>query len=190
MIDDLRTEADKHDLEVRTGRRAAALVLATAALVGVAGFLSIREDVPSWSSPFALLTTFPAFWIFELDERTWSPAVPFALSSLPVVMGFLLSSLHLLRKTTEIPQRSVKTLFAFILLNALWFWAGWAYGIQYQGRSHVLYIAVCNAAFIGAALGLLLINSKTPRFGINLAFQGVVFAWLAWCALPWMGEMP
>jgi hypothetical protein len=43
--------------------------------------------------------------------------------------------------------------------------------------------------FISAALALLLINGKTPRFGINLAFHGTMFVWLAWCALPWLGEL-
>ena len=36
---------------------------------------------------------------------------------------------------------------------------------------------------------LLLINSKTPRFEISLAFQGTLFAWLAWCAFPWLGPL-
>lgn len=166
---------------VRPGRSAVAPVLATAALVGIAGFLSIRANVPSVSSPFALLTTLPAVWIFARAQP---------LASLPIVLGFLMSSPHLLRRTTVIPRRSAVTLFAFMVVNAAWFLLGWSYGIEYQGLSHVLYVAAWNVVFIGAALTLLLINSRTPRFEINLAFHGTVFVWLAWCALPWLGEMP
>lgn len=162
---------------VRSKSSAVALVFATAMLVGIAGFLSIRANVPWLWSPFALFTTLPAFFVFEL-------------APLPIVTGFLFASLHLLRQQAAIPKRSVVMLGALIILSVVWFSLGWAYGVQYQGRAHVLYVAAMNVIFIGAALALLLSNDKTPRFGTNLAFHGTMFVWLAWCALPWLGEMP
>jgi hypothetical protein len=170
-------------------RNSTASILAVASLVGVTAFLSIRDNVPSTSSPFAFVSTVPALWIFELDERVWPSFLLFALACLPVVAAFLASSAHLFRHKREIPKRSVVALPVLVLLSVAWFWQGWSYGIQYQGMSHTLYVAVWNAIFIAAALILLLVNGQTPRFGVNLAFHGVVFSWLAWCAFPWMGEL-
>jgi hypothetical protein len=164
-------------------------ILAVACLVGLAGFVSIRDNVPSASSPFAFVTTVPALWVFELNERVWPAFVLFALACLPVVAAFLVSSTHLFRDRREIPKRSVVVLTVLVLLSVAWFWQGWSYGIQYQGMSHTLYVAVWNAIFVGTASILLSLNWKTPRFGVNLAFHGVVFSWLAWCAFPWLGEL-
>lgn len=178
------------DTAMRSGKGAAAYVFATATLVGIAGYLSIVANVPLVSSPFAYFTILPAFLIFALAERSWPETVLIALSTLPIMVGFLIFSLHLFRQKPTIPKRSVVLLFAFTFLSVAWFCFGWTYGIQYQGRSHVLSVAALNAIFISAALVLLLINRKTPRFGINLAFHGTMFVWLAYCALPWMGELP
>jgi hypothetical protein len=164
-------------------------VLAVAGLVGVAAFLSIRDNVPSTSSPFAFTPAVPALWVFELNERVWPSFVLFALACLPVVAAFLAASAHLFRDETEIPKRSVVALLVLVLLSVAWFWQGWSYGIQYQGLSHTLYVAVCNAIFVGAASVLLVLNKRTPRFAVNLAFHGIVFSWLAWCAFPWLGEL-
>jgi hypothetical protein len=153
-------------------------------------FLSIRDNVPSSSSPFALVSTVPALWVFELNERVWPSFVLFTLACLPVVAAFLASSAHLFRDKREIPNRSMVALHVLALLSLAWFWQGWSYGIRYQGMSHTLYVAIWNAIFVVAAVILLLLNKRTPRFGVNLAFHGVVFSWLAWCAFPWLGELP
>ena len=169
-------------------RKSAAIqVFAVAGLVGIAGFLSIRANMPSASSPFAMLTTLPALFLSDADG---SSDALFALSCLPIVIGFLLSSRRLFRQETEVPRRSVATLLAFTLMNVAWFSLSWSLGVEYQGLSHVLHVAAWNVIFITAALVLLLINSKTPRLETNLAFHGTLFVWLAWCAFPWLGEMP
>jgi len=153
-------------------------VFAVAGLVGVAAFVSIRDNVPSTSSPFAFVSTVPALWVFELNERVWPSFVLFALACLPVVAAFLASSAHLFRDKRVL-----------VLLSLAWFWQGWSYGIQHQGMSHTLYVAVWNAIFVAAASILFLLNKKSPRFAGNLAFHGVMFSWLAWCAFPWLGEL-
>jgi hypothetical protein len=158
-------------------------------LVGVAGFLSIRGNVPSMSSPYAMVSTVPALWIFELNDGLLTQFALFALASLPLVAGFLISSAHLFQGRDQIPKRSVALLAVLAVLSVACFWSSWSYGIEYQGTAHTVYAAALNTIFVIAALGLLVLNERTPRFSSNLAFHGVVFAWLGWCAFPWLGEL-
>jgi hypothetical protein len=165
------------------------LVSISACLVGIAGYLSIRNAVPSPGSPFAFASTLPALFVFDLNENVWPPAILFMLSCLPVVAAFVAASFHLWSGRAGIPLRSIVMLGVFAALSVAWFVGGWSYGVQYQGLSHTSWVASSNAVLLTTALALLLLNRRAPRFGLNLAFHSVTFVWLAWCAFPWLGEL-
>ena len=137
--------------------------------------------VPTIFCPFPTLTILPAF----------------ALSSFTPVVVVLPSLLFFawnpaLFSGAQIPPRRSYILFgALVLLSVVYFVLSWSYGVQYQGRSYTLTIALANAIWI-ALLTVLFALSRTrkPTFIYNLTLHWLLFAWLAWYAFPYLGELP
>jgi len=76
------------------------------------------------------------------------------------------------------------------VLSVAYFVGSWKYGYQYQGREHTLAICAINSAWIVILWAMLYRSSKTISFSANLLFHGALFAWLAWYAFPYLGELP
>jgi hypothetical protein len=63
--------------------------------------------------------------------------------------------------------------------------------LEYQGARHTYVVCIVNAAWI-AFLWLIFARywKREPSFKINLLLHWVLFAWLAWYAFPYLGELP
>ena len=76
-------------------------------------------------------------------------------------------------------------------MNTIALAGGWRYGLKYEGDDYTRFACVtsatCNAVLLlafGAAWKL------RPSFTLNLVVHWLLFAWLAWYAFPYLGELP
>lgn len=88
-----------------------------------------------------------------------------------------------------LPTRSIVLLIFAVVLSGASLVFGSRYGVQYQSVSYVVGVSIINV-ICWALLGLLaLLARRRPSFGHNLGFHAALFAWLAWCAFPYLGEL-
>lgn len=140
------------------------------------------------------------FWLFSKEGPTLLypfPALMFIPSFLlrraavlvPVVLFFVWNP-GLFGGEAKIPRRSYILLIATTVLSVLWFAVGWRDGLAVQGAKYTYAISGINAMWM-VALWLLFTRSRrgAPSFLTNLAAHWVMFAWLAWYAFPFMGEL-
>ena len=168
--------------------------LAWAAAVLVLGSLSVLAGVPTLWSPLSLVTVMPGFLLGSTPLN--SDSVPFRdviftiIVALPVTLWFCLWVLPPSARTERIPRRSVVLLAAVVLLSVPYFISSWEYGQQYQGAFHTRVMIIYNIIFAVLATLSWFRNRRTPRVSTVTAFHGIVFCWLAWCAFPYLGELP
>lgn len=159
------------------------IVLAFAAVLAGVAELSLGlagDSTPTLSSPYALplivplgFFGFPRFFIALVYGAT-----------------FLAWSNQLLHGRLEIPRRSRVLFIVSTLLSCTLFVLGWHVGLQYQGRTYVLWSAIFAAAGAAVLLVLLEWNRRTPTFANSALFHFMLFAWLGTYAMPWLGETP
>jgi hypothetical protein len=75
-------------------------------------------------------------------------------------------------------------------LTVPYFIVSWADGVHYQGVRHTVAMAVANAIVLVGAWLLLFRARRAASFSTSLSFHALLFAWLAWCAFPGLGELP
>lgn len=161
------------------------LVLAAAGL-GLVSYAGIAAPVPTWYAPFSLPVVIPALLLGTVLP---GPLYPLILASAVLPVLFLLWSRPLFSGQVRIPLRSKVLALVLVGLSAVFLAASWSHGVRYQGMPHTLAIYAFNA---GLWFGLLLLerwNAKWFSFGTNLGFHWLLFAWLAWIAFPWFGEL-
>lgn len=109
------------------------------------------------------------------------PLSCFILSGLFVIFSIVIHK----RKWTI-----VFIIFVFILeiLNGLWFYNSWSYGLRYQGERFVIFMAVINLLCFGSILLLTWLGVKYKNnIFLQVATLGF-FVVLAFIAFPWLGE--
>jgi hypothetical protein len=133
---------------------------------------------PSISAPNPALVVVPGFLL----------GVPAAL--LPAIPFFAWNP-ALFKGSKALPRRTYILFIATVVLTAIWFAAGWKFGIQYQGAHYTRVVCMINALWI-AALGGLLVRYRgiSASFASNVAVHWLLFVWFAWYAFPYLGEFP
>ena len=158
----------------------------TAAIVFVAllSWLTITPGTPQIYAPLNLLVVLPAFLTADLFHGAYIIAVAV------VPLFFCLWCWPVLRGSVTLPTRSIILLILAVILSAASLIFGSRYGVEYQSVSYVVGVAIINI-ICWVLLGLLaLLAHRRPSFGHNLGFHAALFAWLAWCAFPYLGELP
>ena len=91
----------------------------------------------------------------------------------------------------KIPKRTSVLLAILTVLSVAWFVAGWKFGMEYQGAEYTYTVCILNVTSICfLALGFVRNWGKESSFSVNLVLHWILFAWLAWIAFPYLGEMP
>jgi hypothetical protein len=135
------------------------------------------KDLPSPLYPLPFLVV-----AFALAMRYAAIAVPMLL--------FFVWNPGLFRGETKMPKRSYVLLAVATLLSVPWFAMGWKFGLEYQGGRYCYSVLVTNICWL-AGLWLVFARTKTAdSFAPNLFFHWMLFAWLAWYAFPYLGELP
>lgn len=132
---------------------------------------------PSALSPYPALVLLLAFTI-------GTPAV-----LVPAIL-FWAWAPQLFRGKEGIPLRSAVALGVLTAWTPLWFFSGWDYGLEFQGRSFTIGMAVLNAIGLLVVWCLLLRGRRVPSFASSVRFHLALFGWLAWGAFPNLGELP
>ena len=169
------------------GRPFSLTTLVFAVTLTALSWISVHPGIPKIWGPFNLVVFLPAFLLHELIEST---RVSLLLSTLIVPLLFLVWTIP---HTWQNPRPPIRTLVLAICAIAFSVGSvahGWTFAMEYHGASYV-YGVVIVSAISWIAIGLLAVISlqkATPRW--NAAFHCVFFAWLAWYAIPYMGELP
>ena len=96
----------------------------------------------------------------------------------------------ILRGSPTVPARS-HVLFAIVaLLSMLDFAGGTRFAIGYHGFRYVLGTGIISALWWVSLGTLAYLAERQPSYSRNLGFHLGLFAWLAWYALPYLGELP
>ena len=147
-------------------------------------WLTISPGTPQIYAPLNLLVVLPAFLIADLFHGGGIIAVSV------VPLFFCLWCWPVLRGSETLPTRSIVLLVVAVALSAASLIFGARYGVEYQSVGYVVGVAVVNIS-CWALLGVLaLLAHRRPSFGHNLGFHAALFAWLALCAFPYLGELP
>jgi hypothetical protein len=158
----------------------------------IMGFLAIMSwittlpEEPRIYAPLNLMVVMPAFLIANLIECDYMYV---AVAVVPFLFCLWCYPI-LLRRNPMLPTRSIILAVMTLFLSALTLVFGARYGVQYQSRTYVVGVVVINIV-CWILLGVLAyIARRRPSLGRNLAFHAALFAWLAWCAFPYLGELP
>jgi hypothetical protein len=160
-----------------------ATISAGLALLVPASIGLFASNVPSILGPFPALTVLPAFLLS--GQGMWRVAV-----AVPTLCFFAWHP-GLFRGDTKMPKRSYVLLIILILLAIADFVTSWNWGLQYQGAHYTHVVCAVNIAWV-ALLALAFARSwkRPPSFAYSLFLHWMLFAWLAWCAFPYLGELP
>ena len=66
----------------------------------------------------------------------------------------------------------------------------WKYGVEYRGMRHTLLVYAINAVWLASLWYTVVRSQRQPSFKSNLFSHWLLFAWLAWYAFPYLGELP
>jgi hypothetical protein len=160
-------------------------------LVVAAGFCLL---IPAWVglfssgvrtlySPLPTLTIVPAFLLSRWNLQSLAVLAPIALF-------FLWTPDLLLNQRSKVPTRTIALLVLLTGLTIVDFVFDWNYGVRYQGTNHTIAMCIINLVWLVCLWWGLIHFWRRPSFKGNLLSHWLLFAWLAWYAFPYLGELP
>jgi hypothetical protein len=172
------TDWEQCPLDLSTDKGAQTLSASACSVVPAAlGLLLSR--IPTVLSPFPLLTVLPAF---------------FSAPAMAVIVPSILFSAWnpgLYRGEPKTPKRSYIFFAVLVVLSVIYFIAAWGDGLQFQGRTHTHAVCIVNIVWILVLASLFVLSRRRQSsFLFNLSLHWILFAWLAWYAFPYLGELP
>lgn len=91
----------------------------------------------------------------------------------------------------KIPRRSFVLLVVVTVANVLWLAAAWQDGIAMQGVSYTHRVSALSLLWLASLwIAFVLVRKSAPSFTKNLLLHWFMFAWFAWYAFPFFGELP
>jgi hypothetical protein len=163
-------------------KTAVATMMAGVALLIPSSIGLLISGVPTILCPFPALTVIPAFL---LSVHLWKAAV-----AVPMLLFFVWHP-GLFRGESDVPKRSYGLLVVAVLLSVADFVTSWKWGLQYQGSHHTYGVCAVNVGWVVfLTLAFARGRDKPSSFGFSLFLHWTLFAWLAWYAFPYMGELP
>jgi hypothetical protein len=141
------------------------------------------SGVPTIWCPLPALTVLPAFLLSS--RGLWKAA-----NAIPMLCFFAWHP-GLFRGESKVPKRSYALLIIAELLSVAYFVMSWKWGLQYQGSQFTHAVCAVNALWIAfLALGFARAWRTPSSFRYSLFLQWMLFAWFAWYAFPYLGELP
>ena len=175
----------KNDSERAASPTSRGMVWASGISLSVIDYYStFSGGVPTLYRPLPLLTILPAFMLSGLG----SPFVYLPILIPPLL--FFSWNPKLLKGSDKFPLRTLILMGVLAGLSIWWFIGGWHDGEHYQGRTFVLFTCWVNVAWFTTLLVLGTLSVMKRSFLLNVAVHWLLFAWLAWYAFPYLGELP
>jgi hypothetical protein len=157
---------------------AAGLCLLIPAWIGL-----LSSGVPTLYSPSPTLTILPAFVLSRWHLESLAVLVP-------SILFFLWNPGLLLNQPPNLPKRTMVLLGLLTVLAVVDFVLEWKYGVQYRGRRYTILVYIINATWLASLWWTVVRSQRQPSFKGNLFSHWLLFAWLAWYAFPYLGELP
>jgi hypothetical protein len=165
------------------GSTVIATFMAGLALLIPASLGLLLTGVPTKFCPLPLLTVLPAFVL-----SSWR--LSYAAIIIPTLLFFIWHR-GLFRGDGTVPRRSYALLAILAVLSIAYFVANWQLGLRYEGVEYTRIVCFVNVAWTGF---LLFAFTRAWRHGssfkTSLFLHWMLFAWLAWYAFPYLGELP
>ena len=173
-------------LEFPLSKSAVATLIAGLGLLVPASIGFLVSNAPTILSPFPALTVVPAFLFSDLP--VWH--IYKAAVVVPMLFFFVWHP-GLFRGEPKIPKRSYVLLLVAIFLGVADFVTSWNLGLRYQGPQYIHVVCAVNVVW-AVFLAVFFIRAwKNPfTFKSSLFLHWMLFAWLAWYAFPYLGELP
>ena len=161
--------------------------------LGFVSYSTMCARVPTIYSPFSFAVVLPAFYIHDylkliLPPFLFLPTVTVLTCSV-IPLFFMAWSRGLYSGIGKIPRRSVVFFSIIIVLSLIYLIGSWKDSLKYSGQFHTLAIYGINLVFWATMVYLYLLNRKRPSVKLSFVFHWFSFAWLAWVAFPWLGEL-
>jgi hypothetical protein len=163
------------------------------ALIGIVTLLltlswvTIAPGVPRVWAPLNLVVLAPAFLFYGLIHTT---SFCLIIATLVVPAFFLVWTYPSAWLADVPPKRTVALAIASVVASAISLIFGYSKGIQYQGREYVDRVFIISSVCWIAILILAALSVRNRTRAWNVAFHVFLFSWLAWYAVPYMGELP
>jgi hypothetical protein len=142
-------------------------------------------------APYSFITVLPAFLIGSaLGEDSFKSLIPGAvLGALIAPVFYLWTTRYILRTGTPLPKASVVAFVVIVALSVIYAATGWEATVRYTfvARAIALVVQAVLPPLLIAIAAYLLRNSLTPQQSLKLHWAA--FAWIAWSAFPWYGEL-
>jgi len=138
---------------------------------------------PTLYSPLPTLTILPAFVLSRWHLESLAVLVP-------SILFFLWSPGLVLKSAPNLPKRTIALLGLLTVLTVVDCVLEWRYGVRYRGTRHTIVIYIINATWLAGLWWVIVRSQRQPSFKGNLFSHWLLFAWLAWYAFPYLGELP
>ncbi len=141
------------------------------------------SGVPTLYSPLPTLTILPAFVLSR-----WH--LEFLAVLVPSVLFFLWNPGLLLNPGSKILTRTKALIGLLTVLTIVYFVFEWNDGVRYQGSHYTKAVCLINLIWLVFLWCTVVRYSRQRSFNGNLLSHWLLFAWLAWYAFPYLGELP
>ena len=138
---------------------------------------------PTLYCPMPTLTILPFFLLAR-----WN--LEFLAVLVPTILFFLWNHALLVGRPSVIPKRTIVLLGLLSSLTIVDFVLEWKYGVQYRGARHTMLLYTINLMWLAFLWWSVIRCQRRPSFKGNLLSHWLLFAWLAWYAFPYLGELP
>ena len=167
-------------------RLASPLCLSSISLVLAAvSFFSIPPDYPRIYAPLNVFVFIPVLVLGAV-----LPGGGALLGTAIVPILFWAWCLPGIRPGRVVPIRTLVLLAFAVLGSGTWLFTGHDVGLEYQGAGYV-YGVTAISAVCWISLSLLALAAwRSQNVRCSLTFHVALFTWLAWYALPYLGELP
>ena len=181
----LQADLKQYPLNADTaGMKSRLLVVAAGLCLLIPAWTGIfSSGFPTLYAPLPALTILPAFELLRWHREFFAVLIP-------SLLFFLWSPELLLNQRPNVPKRTIVLLGLLTILAALHFAFGWKYGMQYEGERYTFWIAIINMMWLFFLWWAVIHWSRQPSFKGHLLSHWFLFAWLAWYAFPYLGELP
>lgn len=160
-------------------------------VVVTAGFLLVipawigvfSSGVPTLYSPLPALTILPAFVLSQWHVESLAVLIP-------SILFFLWSPGLIVNRRPNLPKRTIVLLGFLTVLTLVDCVFEWKYGVQYRGTRHTVLVYIINVIWLASLWWTVLPSARHPSHTSNLLSHWLLFAWLAWYAFPYLGELP
>jgi len=154
-------------------------------IVALASLAGVASGIPTVWSPLNLLGLIPALFVSGVLG-----GAAIAVPALCFAAAFAWWCQPLWRGQAVVPTRSFVLAGAAVVLSAANLVFGWNYGLEYQGARYVRGVtAVSVVCWIVVTIAAVL-AVRRPSVKSSAGFHVLLFCWLAWYAIPYLGELP